>query len=210
MKKRSHIGELGGFAEDPDVLEEETEEAQEAFNFCLASDYIDAIYDEDFESIGLIDRDLLNNIFMWYEIGGGKISEEEERAIRNGSFITNKGRSLIDAVLEDRNDYFALTFIHNGNHDPRLYALCVEEDEWLGLLSSDSSMSKDEYLDFLRNIFSLIDQDYGEASNEGKIRMLTSIKTNLSNLRYAKSYGKIKITDIGSYQFVKDMKKNRG
>ena len=40
--------------------------------------------------------------------------------------------------------------------------------------------------------------------------MLTSIKTNLSNLRYAKSYGKIKITDIGSYQFVKDMKKNRG
>lgn len=210
MKKRSHIGELGGFAEEPDVLEEGTEEALEAFNFCLASDYIEAIYDEDFESIGLIDSDLLNNIFMWYEIGGGEISEEEEKAIRNGTFITNKGRRLVDAVLEDRNDYFALTFIHNNNHDPRLYALCVEEDEWLGLLSSDSSMSKDEYLDFLRNIFNLIDQDYGEASIEGKIRMLTSIKTNLSNLRYAKSYGKIKITDIGSYQFVKDMKKNRG
>ena len=29
---------------------------------------------------------------MWYEIGGGEISEDEEKAIRNGTFITNKGR----------------------------------------------------------------------------------------------------------------------
>lgn len=210
MKKRSHIGELGGFAEEPEVLEEGTEEALEAFNFCLASDYIEAIYDEDFESIGLIDSDLLNNIFMWYEIGGGEISEDEEKAIRNGTFITNKGRSLIDAVIEDRNDYFALTFIHNGNHDPRLYALCVEEDEWIGLLNSDDSMNKEEYLDFLRNIFTLIDKDYGDASNDSKIKMLRSIKTNLGNLRYNRNYGQVKITDIGSYQFVKDMKKNRG
>lgn len=208
MKNRSHIGELGGFAESPDVLEEETEEAQEAFNFCLASDYIAAIYTEDFESLGCVDSYLLDQILMWYEVGGGELTDEEIYAIRNGSVITKKNRSLVEAVLEDRNDCLANTFILNGNHNPKLYALCITEDEWRGLLNSDDDMGRREYLDFLKDVFDSVEDNYSSASSDDKLRMLTSLRINLSSIRYNGEIGKISLTDIGSYQFVKDIKRS--
>ena len=154
---KDYYFDLGGFAESPEVLEEGTEEAQEAFNYCLASDYMAAIYSEDFESLGAMDNYLLNNILMWYEIGGGSLDSDEEDRIRTGQVVTIKNRSLIEAVLEDRNDYWARTFIINGNHDPRLYALCVTEDEYRGILNSDSKMNRLEYLQFLRDIFNIVE-----------------------------------------------------
>lgn len=207
MKKRSHIGELGGFAESPEVLEEGTEEAQEAFNFCLASDYIAAIYAEDFESLGFMDSYLLDQVLMWYEVGGGVLTDEEMYAIRSGSVITRRNRTFVEAVLEDRNDCLANIFILNGNHNPKLYALCVSEDEWHGLLNSDDDMTRDEYLEFLRDVFNSIEDDYSSFDNESKIRMLSSLKTNLSSIRYSKGFGKISISDVGSYQFIKDIKR---
>ena len=202
---KDYYFDLGGFAESPDVLEEGTEEAQEAFNYCLASDYMTAIYSEDFESLGAMDNYLLNNILMWYEIGGGSLDSDEEDRIRTGQVVTIKNRSLIEAVLEDRNDYWARTFICNGNHDSRLYALCVTEDEYRGILNSDSKMNRLEYLQFLRDIFNIVEETYSLASGEEKIRMLSCIRTNISGIGYnKKNIGKIYFDDIGSYQFVKD------
>lgn len=202
---KEYYNDLGGFAESPEVLEEGTEEAQEAFNYCLARDYINAIYDEDFESLGCIDSYLLDDILMWYEIGGGSLDSEEEHKIRTGQVITSKDRTLVEAVLKERNDWLASTFICNGNHDPRLYALCVTEDEWKGLLNSNSSMNRLEYLQFLRDVFDLVEEEYGNASGEGKIKMLSCIRSNISGIGYNKrELGKIHFDDIGSYQFVKD------
>lgn len=210
MKKRSHIGELGGFAESPDVLEEGTEEAQEAFNYCLASDYIDAIYGEDFESLGCIDHCLLDDILMWYQLGGGSLSLEDEEKIMRGNVITNGGRTLLEAVLEDRNDCLARTFICNGNNDSRLYALCVVEDEWAGLLNSHSDMNRLDYLQFLKGIFDLVEEDYAKTSGEDKIRMISCIRKNIMSIRFSKEIGPIKISDdIGSYQFVKDINREK-
>ena len=202
---KDYYFDLGGFAESPEVLEEGTEEAQEAFNYCLASDYMTAIYSEDFESLGAMDNYLLNNILMWYEIGGGSLDSDEEDRIRTGQVVTIKNRSLIEAVLEDRNDYWARTFIINGNHDPRLYALCVTEDEYRGILNSDSKMNRLEYLQFLRDIFNIVEESYSLASGEEKIRMHSCIRSNISGIGYnKKNIGKIYFDDIGSYQFVKD------
>ncbi len=204
---KEYCFDLGGFAESPDVLEEGTEEAQVAFNFCLAMDYINAIYDEDFESLGAVDNYLLDNILTWYEIGGGKLSLEKVHDIKVGSVITSKNRPLVEAVLEDRNDFLARTFIGNGNNDPRLYALCVTEDEWMGILNSDSSMNRLEYLQFLRGVFDIVEESYSSVSGEVKIKMLSCIKENISSIKYNREMGPLKLTDVGSYQFIKDMKK---
>lgn len=207
---KDYYFDLGGFAESPDVLEEETEEAQEAFNFCLASDYLAAIYDEDFESLGEIDNYLLENVFMWYGIGGGSLASDEEDRIKTGLVITSKKRTLVEAVLEEKHDYLASTFIINGNHDPRLYALCITEDEWRGILNSDSKMNRLEYLQFLRDVFDIVEETYSSASGEEKIRMLSCIKTNIAGIGYnKKNIGKIDFDDIGSYQFVKEARKNK-
>ncbi len=205
MKKREYQFALGGFAERADVLEEKTEEAQVAFNFCLAEDYIHAMYDEDFEDLGMMDALLLDDILMWYVRGGGVLEESQVEAIRTGRIITSKQRELVDAVIEDRNDCFAFTFIINGNKDSRLFALCVEEDEYHGLLHADIHTKKDDYLEFLKGIFECIDTDYATLTGENKIKVLSVIKDNVLSIRFPKEIGPIQISDVGRYQFVKDI-----
>lgn len=55
-------------------------------------------------------------------------------------------KSLVDAAIKKRNDYLAFTFILNGNHNSRRYALCVKEDKYYGLLNANTHINKDVYL----------------------------------------------------------------
>ena len=104
--------ELGGFAENPNVIDG-TEEDYNAFNFCLAYDYYVAIINEDFDSLG----EDLNNIGTWYdlmdkvgywlnydgEIGFGIRNDIRQtiRKIYYGTIITYKDRTFIEACFEN-------------------------------------------------------------------------------------------------------------
>lgn len=67
-----------------------------------------------------------------------------------------------------------------------------------------------DYMQFLKGIFDLVEEDYAGAREEDKIRMLSCIRKNIISIRFSKEIGPIKINDdIGSYQFVKDIKREK-
>ena len=95
-----------------------------AFNYCLACDYLNAMYEEDFKAIGEIDDYTLEQISQWYTFH--MESEEainEMSKIEKGLVLTYKNRTFIDAVIEENVGYLALAFIATGSNDPRLYEL---------------------------------------------------------------------------------------
>ena len=99
--------ELGGFAEWPEVIDG-TEEEFEAYNYCLANEYYDAVLGEDFESLG----EVLNNGYVWHQIMGdvcnwlnfdgeiGKNLKENFNLLYNGTIITCNNRPFIIAAYE--------------------------------------------------------------------------------------------------------------
>lgn len=115
--------ELGGFAENESVIDGGYEEFV-AFNYCLACDYIDAMYMEDFEAIGEISDYTLEQISYWYTYCmESKEAIEEMIKIEQGLIITINNRTFIDALVENNIDYLAYLFIGEGNNDKRLYEL---------------------------------------------------------------------------------------
>ena len=88
--------ELGGFAENKDVLDG-TEETYNSFNYCLAELYLDAIWSEDFEAIGDVDKYLIQNVAHWLTYDS-KIAKEIKDAGKNiltGEIITCNNRQLL-------------------------------------------------------------------------------------------------------------------
>ena len=201
---------LGGFAQTCEELDATTYEELVAFNYCLASDYMTAIFMEDFEDLGCINPLLLDDILKWYIAGGESIEFCDIEKIKKGLMITSKGRTLVDAAIDEKNDFLAVTFICNGNRDPRLYALCATLDCWSGLLNYRPGMKKDEYLAFLKSVFTFIDEDYGQTNGKEKAEMLSIIKNNILSIKSTKEIGTISADDIGEYQFIKDIRKIRG
>ncbi len=88
--------ELGGFAEDPDVIDG-TQEEFNAFNWCLACDYYDAILGEDFEALGEELNhlgtwiDLIDNVCNWLNYDGeiGKDIKDDLNKLLDGTIITS-------------------------------------------------------------------------------------------------------------------------
>ena len=99
--------ELGGFAEWPEVIDG-TEEEFEAYNYCLANEYYDAVLGEDFESLG----EVLNNGYVWHQIMRdvcnwlnydgeiGKDLKENFKLLYNGTIITCNNMPFIIAAYE--------------------------------------------------------------------------------------------------------------
>ena len=88
--------ELGGFAEDKKVIDGDFN----AFNYCLSELYVYAFYQENFESIGEIDEVFFRDICYWYNYNKELDHEKTVKEIENGTFITKKNRTIIDAILE--------------------------------------------------------------------------------------------------------------
>lgn len=209
--RKNFYDDLGGFAEEPSVVSSDGDYDEYcAFNVCLAENYINAIYEENFDDLGEIDPWFLDQILMWYEVNW-ELDIEEIKNYKTGMNITMNNRPFVEAVIEDGNDCLAETFICNGNHDPRLYALCMTETSifsHVGLLSSDGR-GRDEYLSFLRDVFDCVEEDYKNAAAQDKIKMLSVIKERISDIRYSEDIGPISLGQVGEYQFVKDFRENK-
>lgn len=70
--------ELGGFAESPRVVDGNWQ----AFNFCLAEDYLSAMGEEDWGALGYMDKDLVNDIARWLNYDG-QIGKDRIDIIKN-------------------------------------------------------------------------------------------------------------------------------
>ena len=95
---------LGGFAEDLTAIDG-TEEDFNAFNYCLACDYCDAVIGEDFDGLGEDLNDgvawhyIMSDVCYWLNYDGeiGKNLEEEFPKLYNGTVITYNNRTFIEA-----------------------------------------------------------------------------------------------------------------
>ena len=119
-----HANELGGFAENETDIDGGYDEFI-AFNYCLACDYYWALKNEDFEEIGDISDCTLDQICYWLNYDGkiGKDIESDISKIKNGTMITNYGRTLAEAIIDKKVNYLAYWFIVNGNNNYKLYKL---------------------------------------------------------------------------------------
>ena len=99
--------ELGGFAENPNVIDG-TKEEFIAFNYCLAEDYYYAVLNEDFDSLGegLNDgytwHEIMSQVCYWLNYNGeiGKDKQDYFDKLRNGTILTVNDRTFIDASKE--------------------------------------------------------------------------------------------------------------
>lgn len=133
-----HDFELGGFAEDESVIDGDYDDLV-AFNYCLACDYINAMYAEDFESIGEIDNSLIDNINLWYAEGSKKDYNELLHSITNCSMKTCQNRTLAEAIYRNRAYGIAYAYYLNDylvREDLKKYIdltmLLADEKEWYG------------------------------------------------------------------------------
>lgn len=206
--------ELGGFAETPDDIEG-TEEEFIAFNYCLAIDYLDAMIDEDFELLGEVGIDTIENVVEWLNYDGevGKNMQEQINSIPKGKLITSNNRTLEEAVIEQENLPFAEVFIFNGNTNPKLFVIAMDkaEDQFhengntilnIGLSSTNS---QEEYLSFLKEVFDLIEDKYNKITNlEEKYLFLLRIRPHIENIRIKKQY----FEDAKTKEFIKKLDYN--
>lgn len=205
--------DLGGFAQYLDDIDG-TEEEFNAFNFCLAEEYFNAMCEEDFELIGEVDTSLIINIMHWLNYDGiiNKNIEEEIKKIETGLFLTNKNRTFIEAIVENKNHYLADAYISLGNNDPRLYVIVILYNEYYTKSTvlnyiNHNVKNRNEYVLALSKIFDELDKTYNEIENKDeKILFLRKVKSNLELIRYPQEYGKVKISDIGNYNFAKELK----
>ena len=124
--------ELGGFAIEEEDIDGDYDEFV-AFNYCTACDYYWALKNEDFEVIGYISDETLDQICYWLNYNGkiGKNIESDIDKIKSGKMITNYGRTLAEAIIAKNSNYLAFWFIVNGNDNPGLYKLLDKNDKKL-------------------------------------------------------------------------------
>ncbi len=204
--------ELGGFAENPRVLGGD-ERDYEAYNYCLAENYYHAFLDEDFEALGDIDSYLVEDIIFWLNYNGkiGKDKENEYKKIRDGSLITCRNRTFIDAICANRNHHMAYTYISMGNHDPRLYTTCLvygddDVENVLNLIHSSFEYRTGElYKKFINEIFLLVDQEFVGIREDRRKNVLLHLKESLQVTRVPNNYD-VSI-DLNTYTWSKELKK---
>lgn len=208
--------ELCGFAENEKVIDGTYDEYL-AFNHCLASDYVSAIYSEDFEALGDLSFDLLEDILYWIPIYDQK-DEEIKENIESGLLKTYKNRTFIDAILANNNKEAAYTYLkRNGiNYNDKYIDLLIlliinyEEDEH-DLINNIifESLNKKEIEKKLGVILKKIINIYDQATKVDNINIQEKIQSYINNIKYPKKLGKLYIDkDIVNEICLKINKKN--
>lgn len=216
--------ELGGFAEGPEVVDGDWK----SFNFCLAECYLQAMGEEDWEALGYMEKELVNDIARWLnyddEIGKGRI--DVIKNIPKGLIKTSKNRTFIDAIVAEHKAPLAQTFIYNGNHDVRLYLTAIiygnfkVAGDWYGtdtnllnyIHDSFECNNAEDYSKFISRIFAGIEQYYlGINDMKEQQSFLKYIKGFLKAIRFPVEYKNNKelmeITKLESFSWQKSLKK---
>lgn len=202
---------LGGFAE----YEDEIDGDFNAFNFCLAEEYMTAIIEEDFDALGFVGYDLIEKITYWLNYNGtiGKDVIDKIEGIKNGNIITINNRTFIDALYTYKKaDIAEMYIVNRGIIDSKLFLTCIlyGEEKLSKIILNEVHYfikEKEEYIGFLNDVFSLIEQEFNIIDNvEDKKQFLNKIKQSISNITYPKKYGEIDIS-IKEYNWGKQYKK---
>ena len=179
-------------------------------------DYYNAMKGEAFSELGYLNRFLIDDIMMWINYDGeiNRDMIEEINKIPTGMITTYKGRPFIEAVIENEHADFAYTFMVNGNRDIRLlltYMLYGDKDRnniinWY--ISYGNYNDRESYIIEMKHIFDAVEDYYNSIQdNENRIKFLEVVKENIQNIRFPKEFGKINATDIGNYNFVRQLVK---
>lgn len=204
--------ELGGFAENESVIDGDFN----AFNFCLATDYLGAFIEEDFVSLGEMNNNLIDDIVYWLNYDGeiGKNDVVNINGIDKGSLITKNNRTFIQCIVDEHQADMAETYIMRGVKDPKLYLTCILYGDFClykDILNYIHGFvtDKEEYTKFLTNIFSMLEEGYlNIESSRQKIQFLERVKLYIDSIQYPKEYGEIDIP-IDNYTFVNQLVKVR-
>lgn len=93
-------------------------------------------------------------------------------------------------------------YICRGIINPELYLTCIlygDLDMYAGVLNNFHYFVEDreKYIEFLTNIFKLIDIEYQKIDfTDKQLGFLKRIKQVINGIRYPKDYEKIKLSDI--------------
>lgn len=214
---------LGGFAENEDVVDGDWE----IFNYCLAENYYSAMIGEEWDLIGESSTDLIDNIVLWLTY-----CEEIEKencynveGIINGSLLTINNRTLIDAIVADKQVDLAETYIRLGVKDIRLYILFMlyYKDDYYDLNDPMNSLNyvyggtilnaylpydRDDLIRFLSNVFTELDKIYsGLEETDDKKKFLNIVRFNVNNFKFSKKFKKISLKEVCSSEFVRTLLK---
>lgn len=211
-------GELGGFARNPKDVDGDFC----AYNYCLAESYLIAMGSEDWDALGDIDTDLVNDVAYWLNYDG-KIGENIKNIIEKipkGLIMTDKDRTFVEAIVAEHKVSLALTFILNGNHDARLYLTSmiygngdIVDGNLLNYVhSSPEYCTAKKYTEFLNNIFEEIENHYININNLREQGLfLVRIKPFIQGIRFPKDYKEnTELVQLGKFETFGWQKKLNG
>lgn len=193
------LGEFIDYNEDITNIE------VEAFNYYLALEYANAMEEENFEILGNFSFNLLEKICYWL----GFFSREEDikllNEIKNGTLITNKNRTFIDAIYINKKGDFAEAYLNMGLKSPKLVLTIILEN----LINHHSAnignedFKQEDYEKLFNELYDLIETEYNNSSD--KQAFLYLINNNYNRVKCYKLYKKIPASD--KYNWVKDLVK---
>ena len=195
--------ELGGFAENPKVIDGDFN----AFNYCTAENYVAALYDEDFDAIGEIDEIHFEDICYWYNYDKQLNHKQIVDSIMDGSFITKKNRTILDAIYENKNVCLAEIYAYEKVYSPKvLLTLLLYSDYPISINPYDTR--SEHYNSIFKDLFDFIDLEFNNM--EDKKEFLKTIKDNITRLRYSKNYNNnFFVNSAENYEFVKQIRRDK-
>lgn len=192
--------ELGGFAEYPEEIDGDFE----AFNRSLAMEYLGAFYDEDFEATGPISRGLLDTIREWSS------KKEDVDKILDGTFMTCKDRSIIDAIFEKRYGCLAELILYQGVFSPKLVVAVLLSDEEIEpeaiICIKDeflNTITQEEFNERMKNLFDLIQDMYEKNKDDN---FLIKIKDNYRRMTSSNKLKSVSPKEYGWCKRIKEIK----
>lgn len=199
--------ELGGFAEAPEAIDA-TQEEFEAFNYCLACDYLAAMVAEDFELLGEMGFDTIESVTYWLNYDGeiGESIKDQIAAIPQGNLVTINNRPLYEAAIENNDFNLVTIFLYNGNHDVRLFLTMITETPLteyreisiLNVIFRDSDVDLSNCITFFNSLFSMLEEKYVLLETpEEKAKFLRKIKPYIASIRIPSEFkNDIRMTQI--------------
>lgn len=184
----SNIYELAGFAETPQDIDGDEIDFN-AYNFCLAEEYINAFVAEDFEVIGDISYGLLKNIIYWCNYDDSLGNQELKEQFASGTLKTINNRSIIEAIYINKNISCAESYIDYGVFHPLLLLTIILSSQNISVLLD---VHDDDTLNnIFINLFNYIEYIYQQEKD--KKTYLEKIKNGISRIHYSKNLHQIPI-----------------